>query len=146
MDILEIGTFKGNATAAFYFYFKNAKIYSADIFPDLFSYTSDRIKNFYVDSSSEKSISHNILKRDKKFEIIIEDAFNLDTKLLSAKKAGAKLIKLLEEVDDDVEIQILNQQVIFNFADICIITKVIDNIFGVRTPTRYKNYNFIIHK
>ena len=74
LNILEIGSFYGNAAAALYFYFKNAKIYSADIFPDLFSYTSDRIKNFYVDSSSEKSISQNILKKDKKFEIIIEDA------------------------------------------------------------------------
>ena len=33
LDILEIGTFKGNATAAFYFYFKNANITSVDIFP-----------------------------------------------------------------------------------------------------------------
>ena len=74
LNILEIGSFYGNAAAALYFYFKNAKIYSADIFPDLFSYTSNRIKNFYVDSSSEKSISQNILKKDKKFEIIIEDA------------------------------------------------------------------------
>ena len=74
LNILEIGSFYGNAAAALYFYFKNAKIYSADIFPDLFSYTSDRIKNFYVDSSSEKSITQNILKKDKKFEIIIEDA------------------------------------------------------------------------
>ena len=74
LNILEIGSFYGNAAAALYFYFKNAKIYSADIFPDLFSYTSDRIKNFYVDSSSEKSISQNILKKEMKFEIIIEDA------------------------------------------------------------------------
>ena len=74
LNILEIGSFYGNAAAALYFYFKNAKIYSADIFPDLFSYTSDRINNFYVDSSSEISISENILKKDKKFEIIIEDA------------------------------------------------------------------------
>ena len=74
LNILEIGSFYGNAAAALYFYFKNAKIYSADIFPDLFSYTSDRIKNFYVDYSSEKSISQNILKKNKKFEIIIEDA------------------------------------------------------------------------
>ena len=74
LNILEIGSFYGNAAAALYFYFKNAKIYSADIFPDLFSYESARIKNFYVDSSSEKSIFQNILKKEKKFEIIIEDA------------------------------------------------------------------------
>jgi predicted O-methyltransferase YrrM len=74
LNILEIGSFYGNAAAALYFYFKNARIYSADIFPDLFSYTSRRIKNFYVDSSSEKSIYENILNKEKKFEIIIEDA------------------------------------------------------------------------
>ena len=74
LNILEIGSFYGNAAAALYFYFKKAKIYSADIFPDLFSYASDRVKNFYVDSSSEKSISQNILKKEIKFEIIIEDA------------------------------------------------------------------------
>ena len=47
LDILEIGTFKGNATAAFYFYFKNANITSVDIFPDLIRYESKRIKNFF---------------------------------------------------------------------------------------------------
>ena len=74
LDVLEIGAFYGNAAAALFFYFKNSKIYSADIFPDLFSYKSERIKNFFVDSSSESSIqeSINILKNN--FDIIIEDA------------------------------------------------------------------------
>ena len=74
LNILEIGSFYGNAAAALYFYFKNAKIYSADIFPDLFSYASDRIDNFYVDSSNEISIQKNIINLKKNFEIIIEDA------------------------------------------------------------------------
>ena len=54
--------------------FHNAKIFSADIFPDLFSYKSNRIKNFYVDSSNETSIQKNIIDLKKNFEIIIEDA------------------------------------------------------------------------
>ena len=74
INFLEIGSFYGNAAAAIYFYLKNAKIYSADIFPDLFSYKSKRINNFYVDSSLENSIQKSIIGLNKNFEIIIEDA------------------------------------------------------------------------
>ena len=74
LNILEIGSFYGNASAALYFYFKNAKIFSADIFPDLFSYSSKRIKNFYVDSSEEMSIEKHIINLNQSFDIIIEDA------------------------------------------------------------------------
>jgi DNA polymerase-3 subunit beta len=45
------------------------------------------------------------------------------------RKTIMELIKLLEDVDDDVEVQILNQQVTFKFGDIFIITKVIDGKF-----------------
>ncbi len=74
ISIMEIGSFYGNAAAALYFYLKKAKIYSADIFPDLFKYKSDRIRNFFVDSSSEESIQRSILSLNCQFEIIIEDA------------------------------------------------------------------------
>ena len=74
INILEIGSFYGNAAAAIYFYLQNAIIYSADIFPDLFSYKSKRINNFYVNSSQEKSIQNSIIDLNKNFEIIIEDA------------------------------------------------------------------------
>ena len=74
INILEIGSFYGNAAAAIYFYLQNATIYSADIFPDLFSYKSKRINSFYVNSSEEKSIQNSIIDLNKTFEIIIEDA------------------------------------------------------------------------
>ena len=74
INILEIGSFYGNAAAAIYFYLQNANIYSADIFPDLFSYKSKRINNFYVNSSQEDSIQDSIINLNKNFEIIIEDA------------------------------------------------------------------------
>jgi hypothetical protein len=73
-NILEIGAFKGNATASFFFYFSNSKIISADIFPDLFRYNSDRISNIYLDNSSEQIIEDKILNKKIKFDIIIEDA------------------------------------------------------------------------
>ena len=56
INILEIGSFHGNASAGLFFYFNKAKIYSADIFPDLFRYKSKRLNNFFVNSSDEKSI------------------------------------------------------------------------------------------
>ena len=74
LDILEIGTFKGNATAAFYFYFKNANITSVDIFPDLIRYKSIRIKNFYLDNGRENEIMEKVLSKNLKFDLIIEDA------------------------------------------------------------------------
>ena len=74
LDILEIGTFKGNATAAFYFYFKNSNITSVDIFPDLIRYKSKRINNFYLDNSHENEIKEKILQKNLKFDLIIEDA------------------------------------------------------------------------
>ena len=74
LNILEIGSFYGNASAALFFYFQKANIFSADIFPDLFSYSSERIKNFYTDSSKETSIEKHIIKLNQSFDIIIEDA------------------------------------------------------------------------
>lgn len=74
LNILEIGTFKGNATASFFFYFKNAKIISCDIFPDLCRYKSTRINNTYLDNSKEADLEDKILKKGVKFDFIIEDA------------------------------------------------------------------------
>ena len=74
INILEIGSFKGNAAAAFFFYLKNSKIYSADIFPDLYLYKSKRIKNFFIDSSKEEQLQSLVRNENKKFELIIEDA------------------------------------------------------------------------
>tara|TARA_A100000164_G_C21918899_1_gene779659 strand:+ start:1610 stop:2326 length:717 start_codon:yes stop_codon:yes gene_type:complete len=74
MNILELGSFKGNAAAALYFYFKNSYIKSGDIFPDIFRYKSKRIENFLIDNSSEQELNEKILNRKDKFDIIIEDA------------------------------------------------------------------------
>ena len=74
IDFLEIGAFKGNAAAAFYFYFKECNIISCDLFPDLFLYRSKKIKNFQIDSSSEFQLKKKILDKDYKFDIIVEDA------------------------------------------------------------------------
>jgi len=77
LNIIEIGSFYGNASAAFFFYFKKSKIYGADINPDMFRYKSDRIENLYVNSNSVLSIKNEIINRNIKFDIIIEDASHM---------------------------------------------------------------------
>jgi SAM-dependent methyltransferase len=77
INVLEIGSFYGNASAALYYYFKNAKIFGADINPDMFNYSSKRIESFYVNSSSLESIKANIIDKKIQFKIIIEDASHM---------------------------------------------------------------------
>ena len=77
INIMELGSFYGNASAALYFYFKNSKIYGGDINPDMFKYKSNRIKNFYINSSSNESIKKEIINLDISFKIIIEDASHM---------------------------------------------------------------------
>ena len=72
-NILELGSFYGNASASLFFYFQNSKIYSCDIYPDLFRYKSKRINNFFIDNGSEDSIKKNLLNKEIRFDIIIED-------------------------------------------------------------------------
>lgn len=118
IDILEIGSFKGNATAAFYFYFKNAKIISGDIFPDLFRYKSERIKNFFLDNSKESELIHKIIKTNRKFDIIIEDAghylkdqiISLFMLFRSLKSNGIFVIEELDFPDVRQDMNILNEK------------------------------------
>ena len=77
INIIEIGSFYGNAAAALFFYFKNAKIFGADINPDMFKYRSERIETLYVDSSSKESIQNKIINLNVSFNIIIEDASHM---------------------------------------------------------------------
>ena len=105
LNILEIGSFHGNASAALFFYFQKAKFFAADIYPDLFRYTSKRIKNFYVNSSEEDSIKKNIIdKFSDNFDIIIEDAgHSLKDQIISLfmlfKKLNSGGLFIIEELD-----------------------------------------------
>ena len=104
LNILELGSFYGNAAASFYYYFKNSTIYSGDIYPDLYRYSSTRIKNFYIDTSNEISIKKNILNNNLDFDIIIEDAsHSLKDQIISLfllfKKISPKGLFVCEELD-----------------------------------------------
>ena len=105
LNILEIGSFHGNASAAMFFYFKKSKFFAGDIFPDLFRYRSNRIENFYVNSSDENSIQKNIIdKFSDNFDIIIEDAgHSLKDQIISLfmlfKKLNSGGLFIIEELD-----------------------------------------------
>ena len=105
LKILEVGSFHGNASAALYFYFKKSKFFAADIYPDLFRYRSNRIENFYVNSSDENSIQKNIIdKFSDNFDIIIEDAgHSLKDQIISLfmlfKKLNSGGLFIIEELD-----------------------------------------------
>lgn len=104
LNVLELGSFKGNAAAALFFYFRNAKIFSGDIFPDLFTYKSKRIKNFYIDTSSEIQITEKLLKNDISYDFIIEDAGHyLKDQIISLfmlfPKLKSKGVFVIEELD-----------------------------------------------
>ena len=104
LNVLELGSFYGNAAAAFFYYFKNSSIYSGDICPDLFRYKSQRLKNFYVNTSSEISIKKELLDNQRIFNVIIEDASHtLKDQIISLfmlfKILSPKGIFICEELD-----------------------------------------------
>ena len=119
LNILEIGSFHGNASAALFFYFKNSKFFAADIYPDLFRYRSKRIKNFYVNSSDEDSIQKNIIdKFSDNFDIIIEDAgHSIKDQIISLfmlfkklKSRGLFIIEELDFPDTRIDMNLLNEK------------------------------------
>jgi hypothetical protein len=104
LQILELGSFYGNAAASFYCYFKNAKIYSGDIFPDLFRYKSNRMENFYINTSDEDSIRGVILEKSLNYDLIMEDAsHSLKDQIISLfmlfKKISSGGLFICEELD-----------------------------------------------
>ena len=109
-----MGSFYGNAAQLFTSILMRAYIYSGDIYPDLFKYKSNRIKNFYVDSSSRNSLSKNLLSKKNNFDIIIEDASHmLKDQILSLfmlfpllKSGGLFIVEELDfpETRDDMKI------------------------------------------
>ena len=73
VDILEIGSAKGNGIASLYFYFPNSKLVAIDNNPFRIQYKSRRLRSIYADISSKK-IMQNLSKHlNQKFDLIIED-------------------------------------------------------------------------
>ena len=87
-----------------YFYLPQSNISCVDLYPDLFLYKSKRIKNFYLDNSSEKEIQNKILMNNKKYDLVIEDAGHYyKDQIISLFKIFPKLknngVYVIEELD-----------------------------------------------
>tara|TARA_B100000900_G_scaffold55155_1_gene41038 strand:+ start:1658 stop:2386 length:729 start_codon:yes stop_codon:yes gene_type:complete len=104
LNIIELGSFYGNASAALFFFFKNSQIYSADINPDMYIYSSKRLENFFTDTSSRSSIENDIVKKNIKFDIVIEDASHMLKDQIISLFILFKILKpggyfIIEEID-----------------------------------------------
>jgi hypothetical protein len=116
LEILEIGSFKGGAIAAFFFYFKNSLIYSADLYPDLFLFKSNRVKNYLIDSSSEFSIL-TLKSKLPRLDIIIDDAghyfkdqiITLFSLFGALNRGGCFIVEELDFPDTRKDMNILNE-------------------------------------
>ena len=118
LNILELGSFKGGAAAAFSFFFKNSKIYSGDLYPDIFNFYSKKIINFKIDTSSEDSINKFVEKINLKYDIVIEDAGHfLKDQIISLfllfktlKPKGTFVIEELDFPDTKKDMNLLNEK------------------------------------
>ena len=104
LNIIEIGSYYGNASAALFFYFKNSIIYSADINPDMYLYKSKRINSFFLNNSDRTSIEKNLINKEIKFDIIIEDASHMLKDQILSLFMLFKILKpggifVIEEID-----------------------------------------------
>ena len=73
INILEIGTAKGDGIASLYFYFPYANLIGVDNNPFKTRYKSKRIRNMYVDISSKQILKNLTNHLNQKFDLIIED-------------------------------------------------------------------------
>jgi trans-aconitate methyltransferase len=152
LNILEIGSFKGNATASFFFYFKNAFIYSLDLYPDLFIYKSKRIKNLRIDNSSEKELL--TLPKKIKYDLIIEDAghylkdqiITLFTLFPKLKKKGIYVVEELDFPDTRNDMNLTNDKnTLYNILKLIKKNKTFYSSYVSEEKKKYffKNYKYI---
>jgi hypothetical protein len=131
LEILEIGSFKGAATAALKFFFKNSKIYAGDLYPDISVFFSKDIFSFKIDNSSEEHLNNFIVKNNTEYDIIIEDAGHffkdqIISLFILFKKLKSNGFFVIEELD---------------FPD----TREDSNVFK-ESPTLLEILNYIINK
>ena len=73
LNVLEVGTAKGDGIASFFFYFPYSNLIGVDNNPFRIRYKSNRIRNIYVDISSKKILKNLTNHLNQKFDLIVED-------------------------------------------------------------------------
>ena len=114
INILEIGSLRGESTASFYYYFPHAALHCADINPFQMKFCSSRIKPIFVDTSSKKILSNLAKYYKNEFDIIIDDAshslkdqlITISTFFKKLKKGGIYIIEDLNQLDHFPELNV----------------------------------------
>jgi hypothetical protein len=83
LNILEIGSYRGNSSAAFLNYFNNSKIYCLDLDHKLFLFYSKRIKLVTLDYMKPSMVSKFCKKFENFFDIIIDDGGHYKSHILT---------------------------------------------------------------
>lgn len=85
-NIIEIGSWIGSSSAAFYFFFKNATIYSLDIDFTINTIFAERIKRVICDQSNETQINKFIVDYElqNRIDVVIDDGAHIDECILTS--------------------------------------------------------------
>lgn len=104
INILEIGSHEGKGIASFFFFFPFSKIIGANINPFQMKFSSERIKELYIDVSSKKILQNFADHLNNEQDIIIDDASHnlrdiLITLPIMFKKLKSGGIYVIEDMD-----------------------------------------------
>lgn len=104
INILEIGSHEGKGIASFFFFFPFSKIIGANINPFQMKFSSERIKELYIDVSSKKILKNFADHLNNEQDIIIDDASHnlrdiLITLPIMFKKLKSGGIYVIEDMD-----------------------------------------------
>jgi len=91
INILEIGTYNGSSTAAFFFYFKKANLYGIDI--NKHFYKSKRLNFIKLDYLDKNKVQLFKKKYNNFFDIIIDDGSHLKSHIVKNFKNFFKCLK-----------------------------------------------------
>ena len=94
LNILEIGSLRGAATASFYYYFNKPLITCVDINPFQIQIFSENIRSIYIDTQSNEVLNNLSNYLNQEFDIIIDDgSHNIRDQIISLNVFFKKIKK-----------------------------------------------------
>ncbi len=168
LDVLEIGTAKGDGLASFYFYFPYSNFIGVDNNPYRIRYKSKRIRSIYVDISSKKILQNLTNHLNQKFDLIIDDcSHRLIDQILcfsenfkNLKKNGIYIVEdlnfpeihqIYNPTNEDVNLKTilkkisLGEEIFTKFMKKDEIDYIQDNIDSIKFYKSKNKENYLIH-
>jgi len=168
LDVLEIGTAKGDGLASFYFYFPYSNFIGVDNNPYRIRYKSKRIRSIFVDISSKKILQNLTNHLNQKFDLIIDDcSHRLIDQILcfsenfkNLKKDGIYIVEdlnfpeihqIYNPTNEDVNLKTilkkisLGEEIFTKFMKKDEIDYIQDNIDSIKFYKSKNKENYLIH-